>query len=404
MFTLFCYLFALIPVIVGVVLWCYNKRVVLWEVATITVVCFACAAIFNIFAIKGMTDDVETWSGKVISAVYQPEWEEYYEYAVYRTEYYTETVSHTDSDGRSYTTTETRSREVFDHWEPTSRTHNQTWTVQDTLVSTYYVDQNRYEDIKKKFGGTVSQDAGCRTTGEHNSRMIGGDPNDYTTINTTNHVYPVTTEKTWENRVKAAPSLFSFHKVSPTAPVFEYPSNTNRFSSNRLFGTANAINLYLWDQMNADLGPSKLVNVIACGFKDEDMGIALEQEAKWIGGKKNDLVICFGGMPNKPTWVYVFGWTEKDIVKRNIETMMLTNGLTNERIPDLINIIRKDYVIKNWSKFDYLTVEVPMSKYLWFILLITCVSSTIIIISLLNGVDKEINGVQRYNNVFRRSY
>jgi hypothetical protein len=389
MFTLFCYLFALVPTVIGVILWLMNKRVVLWEVLLVTVVCFATAASFNYFAIKGMTDDVQTFSGRVCNATYQPPWLEYYEYAVYRTEYYNVTVTHTDSKGRSHTSTERRSRQVFDHWEPSTRNHGPEWSATDTLIGSYGIQQPRFEDIKTKFGGVVEPHAGSRTTGSHNSRMISGDPMDYTTVNKTSHVYPVTTIKEWENKVKAAPSLFSFHKVAPGVPVFEYPKNDDHFTSDRLLGTAAGVSQYKWDQLNADLGPSKKVNMIACGFADADMGLAQEQEAAWIGGKKNDLVICFGGQSTKPKWVYCFGWTEQDLVKRNIETLVLNKGLTDATLPELNQIVVKDYTIKDWKKFDYLTVEVPFSKYIWLIVCVTLAGGGLIAFAMLNGIDKE---------------
>lgn len=389
MFTLFCYLFALVPVVVATGLWLFNRKVVLWELLVVVMLSFASVAIFNYLAIKGMMEDKETWSGQVVNATYQPEWLEYYEYAVYRTEYYTVTVSRTDSKGRSYTTTETRSRQVFDHWEPSTRMHSKAWSAVDTLVGSYGVDEQRYSDIKTKFGGTVSAHHGSRSTFDHNSRMLSGDPNDYTTINTTNHVYPVTTIKSWENRVKAAPSLFSFPKVPADAPVFEYPSNNDRFTSDRLFGTANGVSVYKWDQLNAELGPSVKVNLIAVGFKTGDMGLGLQQEAKWIGGKKNDIVLCFGGDAAKPTWTYVFGWTEKDIVKKNLESLLLSKGLSDATLPEIKNIVNRDYVIKDWKKFDYLTVEVPFSCYIWLIVINLLVCGGWVAFALLNEFEKD---------------
>ena len=370
-----------------------NKRVVLWEVAVVTAICFITAALFNFFAIKGMTDDIETWSGQVASARYQPPWVESYEQAIYRTEHYTTTEVYSDSKGRTHSRTVRRSRRVFSHWEHRTRNHGPEWHATDTLVGTYGIDEYRYNDIKEKLGAVnpAPGDRSCAGFEERNSHLQSGDPNDYIVSNKNNHIYPVTTQKTWENKVKASPSLFSFHKVEagPNLPVNEYPNNSDKFTSSRLIGTANGINLYKWDQLNAELGPSKFVNLIAVGFKDQSMSIAYEQEAKWIGGKKNDLVICFGGDVLKPSWVYVFGWTEKDIVKRNIETLVLSKGLTDVSLPELKQIIIKDYVIKDWSKFDYLTVEVPFSYYIWLIVIVLMSGGGMITFALLNNVDKE---------------
>jgi len=107
--------------------------------------------------------------------------------------------------------------------------------------------------------------------------------------------------------------------------VFEYPQNKNWQSSDRLLGRARSdFNLLEWDKVNSRLGPSKKVNVIAVGFEaDSDSILGQYQEAKWAGGKKNDLVICYGGQPGKAAWVYVFGWTESEGVKRDLESLFI---------------------------------------------------------------------------------
>lgn len=406
MFTLFCYLFALVPVVAGVVLWLFNKRVVLWEVAVTAGLCFAAAAIFNWLAVKSMTDDVETWSGQVTSAIHQPAWVEAYEEKVYKT-VRVEGTYYTDSNGKRRKHPDTTKR-VFSHWANRTRHHGPEWRATDTLVGSYSISDVRYNDIKEKFGA-VNPTPGSRSTfgiEERNSHMISGDPNDYLVSNKNNHVYPVTTEKTWENRVKAAPSLFSFKAVEPGAPVFDYPVNDDHFTSSRLLGTANGVSLYKWDQLNAQLGPSKFVNLIAVGFNQGGMGQALEQEAKWVGGKKNDLVICFGGQATAPTWAYVFGWTEKDIVKKNIESLILSKGLTDATLPELNKIVAADYVIKDWSKFDYLTVEVPFSRYIWLIVVVLIMGGGMIAFAFFNDIDKNgsnaTNDWRQYRNPYNR--
>lgn len=393
MFTLFCYLFALVPAIVAGILWLFNKKVVWWEVLGVLIIGFITALIFNWLVIKGMTDDVETWSGQISMASYQPPWVESYEQAIYKTETYTETESYRDSHGNSKTRLVTKTRRVFSHWEHRTRHHGPEWKACDTLGGAYSIDQNRYEDIKNKFG-EVSARPGTRYTvwvDERNSHLLTGDPNDYHTINKNNYVYPVTTTKTWENKVRACPSLFSFHKVEASAsiPVNDYPCNNDKFRSDRLFGTANVIDIVKWDQLNSEVGPVKKINLIAVGSPNSGSDFGTEQEAAWVGGKKNDLVITFGGEAKKPSWVYVFGWTEQDVVKRNIETLILQKGFNNDIIPEIKQIVMKDYVIKDWRKFDYLTVEVPLSKYIWFMIVIFVVCGLWIVFSIFNDIDKE---------------
>lgn len=377
-----CYLIALIPLIAAGILWYKFKKIVWWEAVIIPVIGLITAFIFNYLAVKGMTTDTETWSGQVTEAVYIPSWVEYYEYAVYRTEVYT-TV---DSKGHSHIHT----RQVFDHWQPSTRTHVDCWTGDDTVNGSYDIDQNRYKDIVQKFGASTTR-AGTRTTSSHNSRMISGDPNDYPSVNKNKYVYPTTSTRSWENKIKACPSVFSYKKVDPKEPVFEYPQEIDKFASGRLLGQTGGLGLLQWDQMNSVLGPTKYVNVIAVGFgPNSDSSLAETQEAKWIGGKKNDLVICFGGGTQmQPSWVKVFGWSESDLAKLNIQSLILKYGTDPQVIPLIQAEIVKNYEIKDWSKFDYLQVEIPFHLWCWMFITVIVLSGGFAVFAWYNDIDKE---------------
>jgi hypothetical protein len=296
---------ALLPITICGIMLLFNKRVSYQEWLISTSVALLMAGMFQLISSVGMTDDVETWSGYATQAKQYSAWKEYYEKAIYRTEYYTEEESYyeMDSEGNSRrrTRTVTKSRQVFDHWEPTSRWHNARWTLFTTLKD-FRIDEPKFAYMCKKFNDR-SAVAGTRRTSEHNSRMIDGDPNDYVANNHTGWIEPVTTTIHFENRIKASPSLFSYSKVPTNVIVYTWPNNPDQFRSDRVLGTAAVnIDILKWDQMNAVLGASKKINLIIVGFGNKGMDMAGWQEASWIGGKKNDLVICYGGgsKPNLP--------------------------------------------------------------------------------------------------------
>jgi hypothetical protein len=71
--------------------------------------------------------------------------------------------------------------------------------------------------------------------------MIEGDPFDYASDNKTGWVEPITKLRIiLENRIKAAPSVFSFVKPPPNS-VYAYPKNDQPFRSDRLLGSATLI-------------------------------------------------------------------------------------------------------------------------------------------------------------------
>lgn len=358
------YLLAMVPLVFGGIMFIVSNRVNWQEWIINSVVCLLLAGIMHLVAIHGMTADRETWSGQINVSKEYSAWQEYYEYAVYRTEIYYTTS--TDSQGHSHTDMHTR--QVFDHWEPTTRWHEIHWHCWSNIDTSYEIAGKHHHYLEGCFNDRHAV-SGQRVTGEHNSRMIGGDRNDYEADNRTGWVEPITKQVSFENKVKAAPSVFSYVKPPPGS-VFPYPKNDEPFISDRLLGSAEIIDKLSFDQMNARLGPSKKVNVIMVGFGSKDSNYGQMQQAEWIGGKKNDIVITFGGSNKKPSWVFVFGWTEKDVTKRDLESIILEHGAVTETLPLIEKEIRANYVIKDWKKFDYLQIEPPTWSYVFGIVLL----------------------------------
>jgi hypothetical protein len=356
-------------------IWIFNKRVNWLEWVGACALSFAVAGIMHFVGINGMTSDTETWSGFVTEAYHVPRWKERY------TEHHSETYTTTDSDGNK--TTHTR------HWTTTEyRWHDDEWHMHTTLgnsttdvvmssvfdFSSGNISKSDFDRIVRRFGSKIDKRKGDRTTSKDDSKMVEGDPYDYHAVNVTGWIEPVTTTKSFENRVKAAPTTLSFAQVPENIPVYEYPSNGNQFLSDRVVGHAvSSVGLVEWDQLNARLGALKKVNLIVVGWKEGDQSLGEWQRAKWIGGKKNDLVICFGGDPRKPDWVYVFGWTEREDVKQNLTSILSDNGISTATIPLIEAEVKKNYTIKDWHKFDYITIPYPMWAFWVFIGLQTAI-------------------------------
>lgn len=371
---LFVWLTAFVPLICAAIAWLFFKKIEWFHALIMTAIGVAICGAIHLTAVCNMTNDKEIWSGQVTVVKHIPAWLEYYEYAVYRTEYYTERVSHTDSKGNTYYTDEPRSRQVFDHWEPTQENHAEEFIEHDSLDYSEHVTAEFYNEVKGLFGGTESITPGTRSTYKHASRMLSGDPNDYATINSKSYVYPVHEMRTWTNKIKAAPSVFSFSKVPEGTSTFDYPEADNRYASNRLFG-AVPIGVREWDQLNAVLGPMKKVNLIMINFGSKSLEQAEWQQAAWLGGKKNDIVMCYGSSGNnsKADWAKVFGWSESELAKVQLQNLLLESKIDNNILPKIQDIIMKGYTIKDWHKFDYLSVEISWN-YLWIVFLIHIVS------------------------------
>jgi hypothetical protein len=145
--------------------------------------------------------------------------------------------------------------------------------------------------------------------------------------------------------------------------------------------------------MNTRLGYSKAVNVVACGFGAQDANVAQLQEAAWIGGKKNDLVICYGNIKledegSSVKWTKVFGWTESEKVKNNLEKLVKEHPVNNDLLPLIADEVRNNYVIKDWSKFDNVTIEPPTWSYWLYFAIMVVTQGILFMVYNMNELDQ----------------
>jgi hypothetical protein len=348
------YAIALIPIIIGTILFIRSDKVVWLEWLGSTVLAFIICGIMHGIAIYGMTRDIETRSGEIVRTTHYPAW--YGEY--------TETHTETETDSEGHTTTHT-------YTDTHHENHPEHWDVDISYGSrseSKEIDRAFYLDIVKNFGGRIQK--GRNQSCWNSCDIESGDKSTYVTVNETGYVYPSTITTEFQNKIKAAPTLFSFAKVPSNIPVFEWPKNPNWQVSDRVMGTASQfIKTWDWDLMNSRLGSKKRVNVIIIGFNSADSSLGHWQQAKFVGGKKNDIVICFGHQGTNVVWSYCFGWTEKEICKRNLETIVLNNPMGNGLIPLIEAEIKTGYMAKDWSKFDYLTLNPPGWAY-WVLIIL----------------------------------
>lgn len=343
------YILSLLPVSIGAVLWICKKQIVWKEWLASTVIAFVTAGIMHLIVATSLLGDTETWSGQIYSTTFYPEWVEKY------LQMHTRTVgSGKNQRIETYYTTEYRTH--HEHWEARLNFGNGAFTDKD-------ISKSLYDEIRMNFGNKII------TATPYKSGFVRGDKHVYTVYNTTKYCYPVTATQYFENRVKAAPNLFQFTTVPKDYKVYPYPENSYWMQSNRLVNV-NTISIYDWDCLNAKLGPFKLVNLIMIKFdKGADRQSALYQEAAWIGGKKNDLVLCYEGS-DTAAWSYVFGWTEQEDCKRNLEDILLKNKVNKSILPLIEKEVALHYQIKDWHKFDYISIEPPLWSYIVFLIVL----------------------------------
>lgn len=344
------YLLSLFPVIVGAVYWVITKEIIWKEWVVGSLAAFAVAGTSHFIAFYTATTDIETFSGEVIQSTHFPQWVERY------TETSTETV--VDSDGSTSTETKT---------EVKYRTHPEYWEANASFGAfedAKEISENEHMEYAKAFDGEQEQR-------KYKSGFYSGNPNIYVAVKSKSDlVFPVHIQRKWVNRLKGNKTLFNFVEVPKNIPVFEWPQSSNWRQSNRVLGNAQQwIPVQEWDKLNSQLGARHRVNLICVGFPSgSEQSLGQWQQAKWQGGKQNDLVIVTGGgSKTEPAdWAYVFGWSETKDFKRTLESELLSQPLG-----ETINLIKlhfenHPYIKKDWKKFDYISITPPTWSYFLF--------------------------------------
>lgn len=187
---------------------------------------------------------------------------------------------------------------------------------------------------------------------------------------------PYAKTSSYVNYVKGAKdSLFNLEKYNKSQLniVPEYPNKIfDLYKINRVVDIgANVTNLQdLNDGLSnilRTLGGEKQVNVVmAITNKPRDFAFAVRD--KWLGGKKNDVMIVIGASKYpKVDWVEVFSWSKNQMV--NIKLRDDINTLGNISLTkELMDVISKDvndyFVRKPMSEFEYLEGQIQPSATL----------------------------------------
>ncbi len=325
------------------------------------------------------TQDTEYWTGYVVEAIYQEPWTEEWDEWV---------PEQTDSKGRVT---------VPGHYEHHVAHHPSEWWLEDSNGIVLPISQEQYRGFVRKFGNEQEEDLW------HANQTSWGDGDQWHTRywNAYDTLSPVTTVHTYENRIQASHSVFRYADISDEEAshrgLFKYPHANNVLSVASILGGKNTevANLELCKR-NALLGRKKQVRMWILLFESPDQQIALDQEAYWQGGNKNEVVLCIGiDKQNKALWAHCFSWTDRKTALVHIrQSVKLQKPLD---LPQVVNemadIVYREFVRKQFADFSYLTVEPP-----WIAVVITYVLTALVCGGLcvrivVNEIEQEDNYV-----------
>lgn len=192
---------------------------------------------------------------------------------------------------------------------------------------------------------------------------------------------PVTRTNTYMNYVKANPdSIFNASNFEHLMEDYDYqlpnyPEVHDVYRINRVLVTTPELPRGLYRELSQSismelrsLSAEKEVNIIVVVTDEANPQYANALEYKWLGGKKNDVVIVLG-VSEHPTieWIESFGWANGSRIFNEINDHYRGKALDTETFAtDLAGIIREHYERQSFSEYAYLMEE--LNPPMWLII------------------------------------
>lgn len=217
------------------------------------------------------------------------------------------------------------------------------------------------------------------------------DPKFYVDINKGD---PVSLPKSYENYVKAVHESLFNDKTDEKylGKIPEYPRIFKHYNINRVLNVGAKVDskeiLSLNERLNLDLrtlGKEKQVNIIVIltGINDPSYRYAVEN--KWLGGKKNDVIVFLGVNPDHEilwadgmTWAKNMGNELLQVKLRDdLESLKEFNVENVEKV--IVSNIKTHYKRPEMKKFEYLKDEIVPSDaaIIWIVLITLLLSGTL---------------------------
>lgn len=323
-----------IPLIgAGVLYWKFQHNITWWEFLLLIAVPILLTAASKAMIETVQVADKEYWGSWVRVAQYWEHWDE--EVNCRHPIPCSHPTYSIDSKGNTYQTGYAHANDGYFHSYDVDD-HPPEWHVISSLGADFSIYQSEFERLGIQFGNREFVNL-HRRQGMYGYHSINGNRYDATWQGERPKLEPVTSVHSYENRIKASShSILKFRDVGKARAkeLYSYPS-VNHYAQKCVLGGAGPTTSggeKKLMQMNAALGSVKQVRVYVMIFKNQPVAAAVDQEAHWQGGNKNELDICVGvDEQYEVQWAYVFSWSKSETLKVEaksfLEAMLMGPGV-----------------------------------------------------------------------------
>lgn len=184
---------------------------------------------------------------------------------------------------------------------------------------------------------------------------------------------PVAVDHSYKNYIKAAPdSLFSavaektaLARYGDLVPAYPLKIYDYHYLDRVIAQGVAVADLAAWNKDLANrlrtAGPLKQVNWVVLLTNSADPAYADAVRVKWLGGKKNDVIVVLGA-PEYPklAWTRIVSWTDKELFKVQLrDDLLKLEALDHTAVFDLLEKHSgESFVRKNMADFEYLSNEI----------------------------------------------
>lgn len=183
---------------------------------------------------------------------------------------------------------------------------------------------------------------------------------------------PTSIEHTFDNYIKAAPGTLFRREGFGNIQTPPYPEVYDYYRMNRIIGDGLIVDPGLWqrqlENINAHIAANKQANLLLVVTRqNKDFYFALQQ--KWLGGKKNDVVLVVGLEGLDIKWADVLAWSQtKDINVQLRDDIMELGAMDREKVLETFRAdTLKYYKRKPMHDFEYLKSSITPTTTQWVV-------------------------------------
>jgi hypothetical protein len=341
------YLAWLIPIsVIVVVNVYYRKRVMWWESLIVLLIPILLTMIIKLIGQSSVMYSNEYWNSYGLKAEYYEPWDERVSCR--------HPIYHTEVSMDFHGNLQTHQVYVGNEHPFDVDYHGPEWRLIGTDNQTLGIPQSKFEELCTRWGNKQLHDM------NRHYHSING--NAYFSVwnSTFSDIEPIASMHNYKNKIKTSDSLF--RNVDFKLKPYDYKT-VNGYMCDYIYGDNNLEDQLLLRQWNALLGAKKKVVMMLIPYYNEPRVNAINQEAFWKGGNKNEFILCVGITNKIIEWVHVISWTPQIVLKEKIErevlrmekydTKSVINYMGNE-IQSCDGVMRRDF-----EEFNSITVPIP---------------------------------------------